>query len=82
MNTGRKSRLSQFWPDLQDDPFPFLREEDPLALTPALEGLICTLEFIELDASSHSAGTAIKLISGGVIIYFLCLIISQSYMVH
>lgn len=49
MNTTGKSRLSQFWNYLQHDLIPFLREEDHLALSPALEKVIRVLEFTEID---------------------------------
>ena len=49
MNNSLTSRIAQFWTDLQHDLFPFLREEDHLALTPALEGLIRVLEFIGIE---------------------------------
>ena len=49
MNNTLKSRLSQFWNDLQCDLFPFLREEERLALTPPLEKTIRVLELIELE---------------------------------
>ena len=49
MNNNLTSRISQFWNDLQHDLFPFLREEDHLGLTPALEGLIRVLEFIGIE---------------------------------
>ena len=49
MNTTCKTRLSQFWSYLQHDLFPFLREEDHLALSPALEKVIRVLEFTEIE---------------------------------
>jgi hypothetical protein len=49
MNTTCTSRLSQFWNHLQHELFPFLREEDYLALTPSLEKVIRVLEFTEID---------------------------------
>ena len=49
MNTTCKSRLSQFWNHLQHELFPFLREEDHLELTPALEKVIRVLEFTQVD---------------------------------
>ena len=49
MNSTLKSRLSQFWNYLQCDLFPFLREEERLALTPPLEKTIRVLELIELE---------------------------------
>ena len=49
MNTTCKTRLSQFWSYLQNDLFPFLREEDHLALSPALEKVIRVLEFTEIE---------------------------------
>ena len=49
MNTTCKSRLSQFWNHLQHELFPFLREEDHLELTPALETVIRVLEFTQVD---------------------------------
>lgn len=49
MNSNFSSRVSQFWTELQHTLFPFLREEDHLTLTPALEILIRVLEFIGLD---------------------------------
>ena len=49
MNTTCKTRLSQFWNYLQHDLFPFLREEDHLALSPALEKVIRVLEFTEIE---------------------------------
>ncbi|MBK8637291.1 MAG: transposase [Chromatiaceae bacterium] len=49
MNTTCKSRLSQFWNHLQHELFPFLRQEDRLALSPALEKVIRVLEFTEID---------------------------------
>ena len=49
MNTTCKSRLSQFWRHLQHELFPFLREEDHLELTPALETVIRVLEFTQVD---------------------------------
>ncbi len=49
MNTTCKSRLSQFWTYLQHDLFPFLREEDQIALSPTLEKAIRVLEFTEID---------------------------------
>ena len=49
MNTTCKSRLSQFWYHLQHELFPFLREEDHLELTPALETVIRVLEFTQVD---------------------------------
>jgi hypothetical protein len=49
MNTTCKSRLSQFWNHLQHELFPFLREEDHLELSPALEKVIRVLEFTQVD---------------------------------
>lgn len=49
MNTTCKTRLSQFWNYLQHDLFPFLREEDHLGLSPALEKVIRVLEFTEIE---------------------------------
>ena len=49
MNTTCKSRLSQFWNHLQHELFPFLREEDHLELSPALETVIRVLEFTQVD---------------------------------
>lgn len=49
MNTTCTSRLSQFWTHLQHDLFPFLREEDHLVLSPALEKVIRVLEFTAID---------------------------------
>ncbi len=49
MNTTCKSRLSQFWNHLQHELFPFLQEEDHLALSPALEKVIRVLEFTQVD---------------------------------
>ena len=49
MNTTCKTRLSQFWSYLQHDLFPFLREEDHLALSPALEKVIRVLEFTPIE---------------------------------
>ncbi len=49
MNTTCKSRLSQFWNHLQHELFPLLREEDHLALSPALEKVIRVLEFTQID---------------------------------
>ena len=49
MNTTGKSRLSQFWNHLQHELFPFLREEDHLELSPALEKVIRVLEFTQMD---------------------------------
>jgi hypothetical protein len=49
MNTSLNSRLSQFWTELQHNLFPFLREEDHLTLTLALEMVFRVLEFIGLD---------------------------------
>jgi hypothetical protein len=41
--------LSQFWNHLQHELFPFLREEDHLELSPALEKVIRVLEFTQVD---------------------------------
>ena len=49
MDTTGKSRLSQFWNHLQHELFPFLREEDHLALSPALEQVIRVLEFTQIE---------------------------------
>jgi hypothetical protein len=49
MDTTCKSRLSQFWNHLQRELFPFLREEDHLELSPALEKVIRVLEFTQVD---------------------------------
>ena len=49
MDTNCKSRLSQFWNHLQHELFPFLREEDHLALSPALEQVIRVLEFTQIE---------------------------------
>jgi len=49
MNTTTKSRLSQFWTQFQHDLLPWLREEERLDLTPALEKVIRVLEFTEVD---------------------------------
>lgn len=49
MNTTCKTRLSQFWSYLQHDLFPFLRLEDHLALSPALEKVIRVLEFTQIE---------------------------------
>ena len=49
MDTTCKFRLSQFWSHLQHELFPFLREEDHLELSPALEKVIRVLEFTEID---------------------------------
>jgi hypothetical protein len=49
MNTTCKSRLSQFWSPLQHELFPLLREEDHLALSPALEKVIRVLEFTQIE---------------------------------
>lgn len=49
MNTTHKSRLSQFWSHLQHELFPFLREEDHMELSPALEKVIRVLEFTQID---------------------------------
>lgn len=49
MNTTCKSRLSQFWSHLQHELFPFLREDDHLELSPALEKVIRVLEFTQVD---------------------------------
>jgi len=49
MDTTCKSRLSQFWNHLQHELFPFLREEDHLALSPALEKVIRVLEFTQIE---------------------------------
>ncbi len=49
MNTTCKSRLSQFWNHLQHELFPFLREEDHIELSPALEKVIRVLEFTQID---------------------------------
>ena len=49
MDTTGKSRLSQFWNHLQHELFPFLREEDHLALSPALEKVIRVLEFTQIE---------------------------------
>lgn len=49
MDTTGKSRLSQFWNHLQHELFPFLREEDHLALSPALEKVIRVLEFTRIE---------------------------------
>jgi hypothetical protein len=49
MDTSCKSRLSQFWNHLQHELFPFLREEDHLELSPALEKVIRVLEFTQVD---------------------------------
>lgn len=48
MNFNTKNFLSQFWTNLQNTLFPFLREET-LELTPKLEQVIRVLEFIEID---------------------------------
>ncbi len=48
MNISIKTGLSQFWTNLQNTLFPFLREE-PLELTLKLEQVIRVLEFIEID---------------------------------
>ncbi len=49
MNITCTSRLSQFWTHLQHDLFPFLREEDHLVFSPALEKVIRVLEFTAID---------------------------------
>lgn len=49
MDITGKSRLSQFWNHLQHELFPFLREEDHRALSPALEQVIRVLEFTQID---------------------------------
>lgn len=49
MDITGKSRLSQFWSHLQHAWFPLLREEDHLALTPALEQVIRVLEFTQIE---------------------------------
>ena len=49
MNITIKSRLSQFWTQLQNTLFPFLREEEQLDLTSKLEQVIRVLEFIQID---------------------------------
>jgi hypothetical protein len=49
MDTTGKSRLSQFWSHLQHELFPFLRQEDHLELSPALEKVIRVLEFTQID---------------------------------
>jgi hypothetical protein len=49
MDNTLRSRLSQFWSELQHDLFPFLREEEHLDLTPTLEQVIRVLEFIEIE---------------------------------
>ena len=49
MDTTCKSRVSQFWNHLQHELFPFLREEDHLALSPALGKVIRVLEFTQID---------------------------------
>jgi hypothetical protein len=49
VNATCKSRLSQFWNHLQHELFPFLREEDHLEWTPALEKVIRVLEFTQVD---------------------------------
>ncbi len=49
MDTTGKSRLSQFWNHLQHELFPLLREEDHLALSPALEQVIRVLEFTQIE---------------------------------
>ena len=49
MDITGKSRLSQFWSHLQHEWFPLLREEDHLALTPALEQVIRVLEFTQIE---------------------------------
>ena len=49
MDITGKSRLSQFWSHLQHELFPLLREEDHLAVTPALEQVIRVLEFTQIE---------------------------------
>lgn len=50
METTRKSRLSQFWSHIQYELYlPFLRKEDHLMLTPALEQEIGVQEFTQID---------------------------------
>ncbi len=49
MDTTCKSRVSQFWNHLQHELFPLLREEDHLALSPALGKVIRVLEFTQIE---------------------------------
>jgi hypothetical protein len=49
MSNTLRSRLSQFWTEMQHDLFPFLREEAHMALTPPLEQVIRVLEFVEIE---------------------------------
>jgi hypothetical protein len=49
VNINLRSRISQFWLELQNELFPFLLSEEHLLLTPILEGLIRVLEFIGIE---------------------------------